>query len=127
ETSTLPEKEEDMKYALLLYTSAEARERQMQDYEAITAEYDAVTATPGVSSPVRLQPTDSATTVRVDNGETLLSDGPFVAAKEFLGGSFVVDAETLDAAIAIAARLPVARMGGAVEVRPIMEPETAAR
>jgi hypothetical protein len=110
-----------MKYALLLYTSPEARERQMQDYDSVAAEYNAVTALPGVSSPIRLQPTDSATTVRVDDGETLLSDGPFVAAKEFLGGLYVVEADNLDAAIAIAARLPVARMGGAVEVRPVME------
>ena len=116
-----------MRYALLLYTSPEARERQMQDFDAVSAEYDAVTAMEGVDSPVRLQPPGSATTVRVDNGQTLLTDGPFVAAKEFLGGLFVVEAENLDTAIDIAARLPVARLGGAVEVRPIMELENAAR
>ena len=110
-----------MKNALLLYSSPQVRERHMENFDAILAEYDAVAATPGVGTGLQLQPTDSATTVRVDNGETLLSDGPFVAAKEFLGGLFVVDAENLDGAIAIAARLPVARMGGAVEVRPIMD------
>ena len=63
----------------------------------------------------------SATTVRVDNGDALLSDGPFVDAKEYLGGFFLLEADNLDAATAVAARVPAARMGGAVEVRPIVE------
>jgi len=62
-----------------------------------------------------------ASTLRVDNGEALLSDGPFVDAKEYLGGLVFLEAENLDAATALAARMPAARMGGAVEVRPIVE------
>jgi hypothetical protein len=79
--------------------------------------YDA----PGVLDGMQLQGTESATTVRVHNGETLLSDGPFVDAKEYLGGLYVLEADNLDEATAIAARIPAARMGGAVEVRPLVE------
>jgi hypothetical protein len=63
----------------------------------------------------------TATTVRVEDGKTLTTDGPFVAVKEALGGFLVFDADDLDAAIELAARIPAARMGGAVEVRPITE------
>ncbi len=73
--------------------------------------------TPGV----RMQPPETATTVRVEDGRTLTTDGPFVAVKEALGGYFVLEADDLDAAIEIAARVPAARLGGAVEVRPIAE------
>jgi hypothetical protein len=59
--------------------------------------------------------------VRGHNGETLLTDGPFVDAKEHLGGFCLVEADDLDAALEIAARIPAARMGGAVEVRPLVE------
>ena len=64
---------------------------------------------------------EMATTVRVDNGETLTTDGPFVAVKEALGGYLVFEADNLDAAIELASRIPAARLGGAVEVRPIKE------
>ena len=69
----------------------------------------------------QLQPVESATTVRVQNGETLLTDGPFIDAKEHLGGYLVIELDDLDAALEIAARIPAARMGGAVEVRPLVE------
>lgn len=62
-----------------------------------------------------------ATTVRVQDGKTLTTDGPFVAIKEALGGYLFFEADDLDAAIALASRIPTARMGGAVEVRPIVE------
>jgi hypothetical protein len=59
--------------------------------------------------------------VRVEDGQTLTTDGPFVAVKEALGGYFVFEADDLDAAIALASRVPAARPGGAVEVRPTRE------
>ena len=59
--------------------------------------------------------------MRVQDGETLLTDGPFVDAKEHLGGYYLVEADDLDAALEIAARIPAARMGGAIEVRPLVE------
>ena len=62
-----------------------------------------------------------ATTVRVDNGEVLTTDGPFVAVKEALGSYLVFEADNLDQAIELASRIPAARLGGAIEVRPIKE------
>ena len=68
-----------------------------------------------------MQSPETATTVRVEDGKTLTTDGPFVAVKEALGGYFFFEADDLDAAIELAARVPAARMGGAVEVRPVVE------
>lgn len=110
-----------MKYALLIYSSPEARDRHVEDAESILAEYEAIFRAPGVLAGQQLQPPDSATTVRVQNGEALLSDGPFVDAKEYLGGFYLLEADNLDAATAMAERIPAARLGGAVEVRPIVE------
>ena len=62
-----------------------------------------------------------ATTVRVEGGRTVATDGPFVDAKESINGYVVYEADDLDAAIALAARIPAARLGGAIEVRPVME------
>ena len=67
------------------------------------------------------QPADTATTVRVEHGETLLTDGPFLDAKEHVGGFMILEADDLDVALDVAARIPAARMGGAVEVRPLVE------
>ena len=110
-----------MKYALLLYSSPEANDRNLEGGEAILAEYAALFRAPGVVDGLRLESPDSATTVRVENGEALLSDGPFVDAKEYLGGLYLIEADNLDAATAIALKVPTARLGGAVEVRPINE------
>jgi hypothetical protein len=93
-----------------------------QDERAdVFAAYRAVNETPGVTSGVRIQPPETATTVRVQDGRTLTTDGPFPELKEAIGGYCFVEADDLDAAIELAARIPAARMGGAVEVRPAME------
>jgi hypothetical protein len=110
-----------MKYALLIYGRPEFRELPEDQLKSVVGEYEALTDEPGVLGAQQLQGTESATTVRVENGETLLSDGPFVDAKEYLGGIFLLEANNLDEATALAARVPAARMGGAVEVRPIVE------
>jgi len=110
-----------MKYALLNYASPESRDIPEDQLKSIVAEYQAILDQPGVLDDMQLQGTEAATTVRVRNGETLLSDGPFVDAKEYLGGLCLLEADNLDEATALAARLPAARMGGAVEVRPIVE------
>jgi hypothetical protein len=68
-----------------------------------------------------MQPPETATTVRVEKGKTLTTDGPFVEIKEAIGGYFFFDADDLDAAIDVASRVPAASMGGAVEVRPLVE------
>jgi hypothetical protein len=80
-----------------------------------------INETPGVSSGLQLQPAEIATTVRVQDGKTLTTDGPCVAVKEALGGYLFFETDDLDAAIDIASRIPAARMGGAVEVRPLVE------
>jgi hypothetical protein len=110
-----------MKYALLNYATPESRELPEDQLKSVVGEYQAILDEPGVLDGMQLQGTESATTVRVQNGEALLSDGPFVDAKEFIGGIYVIEADNLDAATALAARVPAARMGGAVEVRPIVE------
>jgi hypothetical protein len=113
-----------MKYALLIYpgelTSASERLSE-EERESILGEYMALMQEPGVLGAEQLQPPESATTVRVADGKTLTTDGPFANTKEILGGLYLLDAGNLDRALEIAARIPAARMGGAVEVRPLVE------
>jgi hypothetical protein len=123
------EKEEAMKYMLLIHQGTtptpldpEAWATLSEDeQQAIYAAYKEVNATPGVTPGNGLQPPETATTVRVQDGKTLTTDGPFVETKEALNGYLVYEADDLDAAIELAARIPAARLGGAIEVRPIME------
>jgi hypothetical protein len=110
-----------MKYALLIYSSGEGWDAlSEQEQQAIYGEYTAVSQSPGIYGGDQLAPANVATTVRVKDGETLTTDGPFAETKESLGGYFLFEADNLDDAIAVAARIPAARMGG-VEVRPIVE------
>ncbi|HEY6069420.1 MAG TPA: YciI family protein [Gaiellaceae bacterium] len=118
-----------MKYLLLIHQgdtptpyAPEEWDRLSEDERnAIYAAYKGINETPGVSPGVQMQPPEMATTVRVQDGRTLTTDGPFVAVKEALGGYLIFDADDLDAAIELAARIPAASMGGAVEVRPVVE------
>jgi hypothetical protein len=110
-----------MKYVMVIYQGdalvrqaalSETEQKQVSaDYQAIAA-WDGVTLVPPMGLP------ENATTVRVEGGETLTSDGPFIGSKEAVGGVFVLEADDLAAAIEVAARVPAARYGGAVEVRP---------
>jgi hypothetical protein len=123
------DKEEAMKYMLLIhqgsaptpYSPDEWATLSADEQQAVYSAYQAINQTPGVSPGVQMQSPETATTVRVEDGRTLTTDGPFVAVKEALGGYFFFDADDLDAAIELAARVPAARMGGAVEVRPVVE------
>jgi hypothetical protein len=113
-----------MKYLLQIYdrgASEDVARYSAEEREAVVGEYVAIMESPGVLGGEQLQPVETATTVEVQGGRTLFTDGPFVDAKEHLGGFYLVDAEDLDAALEIAARIPAARMGGAVEVRPVVE------
>jgi hypothetical protein len=91
------------------------------EQHAIYRDYGEVNQTPGVTPGLWLEAPEMATTVRVQEGRTLTTDGPFVAVKEALGGYLVFEADDLDRAIELAAKIPAARLGGAVEVRPIKE------
>ena len=91
------------------------------EQQQIAADYQAINQTPGVTPGLWMQPPELATTVRVQDGKTMTTDGPFVSVKEALGGYFILEADDLDAAIEIASRVPAARLGGAVEVRPVVE------
>jgi hypothetical protein len=91
------------------------------EQKAVYSDYQAINQTPGVTPGEQLGDPATATTVRVEDGETLTTDGPFVSTKEALGGWLVFEADDLDAAIGLASRIPAARLGGAVEVRPIVE------
>ncbi|MGO9489117.1 MAG: YciI family protein [Solirubrobacteraceae bacterium] len=118
-----------MKYMLLIHQgttpfppSAEWDALPDQDKASIYSDYQAVSQTPGVTPGRRMQPPEDATTVRVRSGEVLSTDGPFAETKEAVGGYLFFDAPDLDAAIALAAMIPAARMGGAVEIRPLVAP-----
>ena len=118
-----------MKYMLLIHQGTAPTPRSPEEWgrlsedeqRAVYAAYKAIGETPGVSSGLQLAPAETATTVRVEDGKTLTTDGPFVAIKEALGGYLVFDADDIDAAIELASRIPAAGMGGAVEVRPVVE------
>jgi hypothetical protein len=118
-----------MKYMLLIHqgdtptpNSPEEWAKLSQDEQkAIYEAYGAINETPGVTPGVQMQLPETATTVRVQEGKTLTTDGPFVETKEALGGYLFFDADDLDAAIELAARIPAARLGGAIEVRPVVE------
>jgi hypothetical protein len=118
-----------MKYMLLIHQGdtptprdPEAWARLSQDeQQAVFADYKAVNETPGVTPGLGLGAPETSTTVRVQDGKTLTTDGPFVEMKEALGGYLFFEADDLDAAIELAARIPAARFGGAIEIRPIVE------
>jgi hypothetical protein len=113
-----------MQYLLLIYRNeAELSKMTPDDRQKMSAEYGTYTQSIVQSGHFKagdgLQPTTTATTVRVREGKTLTTDGPFAETREQLGGYYLVEAKDLDAAIALAARIPGAR-DGSIEVRPIM-------
>jgi len=116
-----------MKYMLLIQQgdtplpgTPEWESLSEDEQRAVYNDYQGINETPGVTpSEAWLESPEMATTVRVENGETLTTDGPFVAVKEALGGYLFLEADDLDAAIELASRIPAARLGGAVEIRPV--------
>ena len=115
-----------MQYMLLIYNDPQAWDSMSDDERgAIYNAYGTFTAELQGSGKMvagdALQARDTATSVRVRDGETLTTDGPFAETKETLGGYYTFEAEDLDGALEIAARIPAARMGGAIEVRPVVE------
>jgi hypothetical protein len=118
-----------MKYMLLIHQGDTPTPRDPDAWAAVPedeqkqiyADYGAINKTAGVTPGFGLSDPGSATTVRVADGKTLTTDGPFVEMKEALAGYLVYEADDLDAAIELAARIPAARLGGWIEVRPVVE------
>jgi hypothetical protein len=112
-----------MQYALLIYTEPGYLDSlSPAELEAVSKEYWALRDQPGVVGGGGLQPVTTATTIRLADGEMLVTDGPFADTKEVFGGYYVVEADNLDQATEIAARIPALRLGGAVEIRPTLGP-----
>jgi hypothetical protein len=116
-----------MKYMLLIHQGTtplpgtpEWDELSAEEQGAVYAAYQEINQDPRITPGERMQEPETATTVRVADGETLTTDGPFAETKEALGGYFLLEADDLDAAIETAAKVPAARFGGAVEVRPLV-------
>jgi hypothetical protein len=114
-----------MQYLLLIYSDEKAGADMSKDaMDAVMADYNAYTDDLGRSGLMRageaLHPTSAATTVRVQNGKTVTTHGPFAETKEQLGGFYMIDCKNLDEAIAWAAKCPGAR-AGSIEVRPVMD------
>jgi hypothetical protein len=130
-------KEDAMKYMLLIHLGDAPRPRRegetneqavaawenLSDDERkqISGEYQTINQTPGVSPGLQLEPAGAGKTVRIEGGKTFVTDGPFAETKEALGGYLVFEADDIEAALELAARIPTTRMGGAVEVRPVVE------
>ena len=113
-----------MKYMLQIYgnvTRDQVAAMSEDDRKQLYAAWGALNQTPGMTPGSELDDPATATTVRVEDGQTLTTDGPFPETKEALGGWFILEADNLDAAIEIAAKVPTAAMGGAVEVRPVVQ------
>jgi hypothetical protein len=115
-------KEDAMQYVLLIYQGtnwARLPDLSEDDKKSIVAEYAAINNSPDVTPGLPFGLPENATTVRVQDGKTLATDGPFVNTEGAVAGYYAFEADDLDAAIEVASRIPAARLGGAVEVRPV--------
>ena len=111
-----------MKYALLIYSKPGWREDVSEaEQQTMMAEYTALREDPRCVDGAGLQGVETATTVRVQNGSALTTDGPFADTKEVFGGYYVYDVPSLDDALEVAARIPAVKLGGSIEVRPVLE------
>ncbi len=111
-----------MKYALLIYTKpGEYDQLSEAERQSVRGEYMALAGDPRCVESAQLQPIETATSVRVQDGQRLTTDGPFADTKEVFAGYYVYDVDDLDAALDAAAKVPATRLGGVVEVRPVVE------
>jgi hypothetical protein len=109
-----------VQYALLIYEKSGAYDGFTDEKrQAISAEYLALRGDSRMTGGAKLAPVETATTVRVQQGDALVTDGPFADTKEVFGGYYLLEADDVDAAMELAARMPAARLGGSVEIRPV--------
>ncbi|HVT69015.1 MAG TPA: YciI family protein [Trebonia sp.] len=115
-----------MQYALLIYSEPGTIESlSPAEQKAVSAEFWSLRDEPGVFGGAGLQPVTTATTVRLADGKPMVTDGPFADTKEVLGGFYLIEAENLDRATEVAARIPMLRLGGSVEIRPYLHAENS--
>jgi hypothetical protein len=111
-----------MQYVMLIYEKPGSLQSLTDaERQQVAADYYALNSDPRVTAGLWMKPVDMATAVRVQGSTPLVTDGPFADSKEVIGGYFVLQADTIDQAIEIAARIPQARLGGGVEIRPTVE------
>lgn len=118
-----------MQYLLMIYDNEKTfaampratRNQLMQEYGVFTQE---IVKSGHFRAGAQLQPSSTATTVKLENGKRAMTDGPFVETKEQLGGYYLVECKDLDEALSIAGRIPSLEVGGKVEVRPLVPPRT---
>jgi hypothetical protein len=111
-----------MQYALLIYRQPGVIEGSTdQERAEVLDEYWKLRAEPGVTGGAGLQPIEAATTIRSQDGELLITDGPFADTKEVLAGFYLLEADDLDRATEVASKIPAVRFGGAIEIRPLVE------
>jgi len=117
-----------MKYMLLIHQgetpvpgTPEWEQLSEDEKQRVFADYQAINSTSGVTPGAWMESPESATTVRVEDGQALVTDGPFVAVKEAIGGYLFYEADDLDAAIELASKIPAARLGGGIEIRPLKQ------
>jgi hypothetical protein len=114
--------EVSMQYALLIYERPGSYDGlSEEELESLTAEYMAIRSDERVLGGAHLAPANTATTVRLQDGKSVLTDGPFAETKEVFGGYFLLAADDLDEALVVVQRIPAIRMGGSVEVRSLVE------
>ena len=112
-----------MRYAVLIYERPGAYDRFSDgERRAVSAEYLELARDARVVGGARLKPVETATTMRMQDGEPLITDGPFADTKEVFGGFYLLEAHDLDGALEVAAQIPAVRLGGSVEVRPMAGP-----
>jgi hypothetical protein len=111
-----------MRYAILIHEVPEVSSQlSEEELRASHAEYMAISEMPGCVGGAQLQSVETASTVRVQDGEALVTDGPFADTKEVFGGFYLFELPNVDEALEVAARIPAARHGGSVEIRPLVE------
>ena len=113
-----------MQYILLVYDDPKAwpdGEVSEEQMKGIYEEFGVVARDKATKHSAQLHPTETGKTVRIKNGKTLVTDGPFAETKEALGGYYLVEADSIEAAESLAAKIPSARLGGSVEVRQVVD------